>query len=517
MTATTFIGHFLGPDTHSNRPAAAGLPDGTLYVCTTHAKIERVVSGAWVDYATLGSTGGMIYRGAWNLGTSYSTGDVVTSGGALYIANTASGPTTPHNPLLTGAANAATFGSAAFTVPSTTQVGDLLIASMQVSGGTITPPSGWTLLTSVTTNAKLYIYTKTAVAGDIGATATFSNAGQWCQGRLLTYTTGGVDTTATANTATGPLAPPVVTSTTANETIVTIFGTEGGALTLAAGGTNQYMSGSAGTEYLASEDFALTSSGSTSTGGNQTATGATVGAVSILLKPYFLTTPSTPTYDGGATVSSVSGTSGSITIPSTTKVGDTILLAVMSDGVNVPTPPTGFTLVKASTVAAAGSYTGTGIHVFQKTAVALDIGASVTVSNIHGSWPWMLNVRSYTCGGVDLSANAANNGTTQAVPALTSSAANQTHVAFLTDLHQASSDNTSLASGGGNVVGGINSAGAYQYSISEDFALATAGSSVTNGGITNTTQTSPSFAAVSVTLKGSASLNPAQWDLLSAS
>lgn len=58
MTATTFIGHFLGPDTHSNRPAASGLPNGTLYVCTTHSKIERVVSGAWVDYATLGGSGG---------------------------------------------------------------------------------------------------------------------------------------------------------------------------------------------------------------------------------------------------------------------------------------------------------------------------------------------------------------------------------------------------------------------------------------------------------------------------
>jgi hypothetical protein len=54
MPATTFIGHFLGPDTHTNRPAASGLPNGTLYVCTTHQKIERIISGAWADYATLG-------------------------------------------------------------------------------------------------------------------------------------------------------------------------------------------------------------------------------------------------------------------------------------------------------------------------------------------------------------------------------------------------------------------------------------------------------------------------------
>jgi hypothetical protein len=56
MAATTFIGHFLGPDVHASRPAAAGLPEGTMYVCTTHSKIERVVSAAWADYATLGTT-----------------------------------------------------------------------------------------------------------------------------------------------------------------------------------------------------------------------------------------------------------------------------------------------------------------------------------------------------------------------------------------------------------------------------------------------------------------------------
>lgn len=55
---TTFAGHFLGPGTHAARPATTGLPEGTMYVCTTDAKIERVVSGAWADYATLGSSGG---------------------------------------------------------------------------------------------------------------------------------------------------------------------------------------------------------------------------------------------------------------------------------------------------------------------------------------------------------------------------------------------------------------------------------------------------------------------------
>src|SRR3954467_12687778 len=66
MPATTFIGHFLGPDPHANRPAASGLPNGTMYVCTTHNKIERVVSAAWVDYATLGSGLTVSTDGIWD-------------------------------------------------------------------------------------------------------------------------------------------------------------------------------------------------------------------------------------------------------------------------------------------------------------------------------------------------------------------------------------------------------------------------------------------------------------------
>ena len=53
---TTFAGHFLGPDTHANRPSVTGLPNGTQYFCTTHSKVERVVSGAWADYYSAGGT-----------------------------------------------------------------------------------------------------------------------------------------------------------------------------------------------------------------------------------------------------------------------------------------------------------------------------------------------------------------------------------------------------------------------------------------------------------------------------
>src|SRR4029077_13596217 len=78
MSAPTFIGHFLGPDVHASRPAATGLPDGTMYVCTTHSKIERVISGAWVDYATLGST----YGGVASDTIFDAKGDLAVASGA---------------------------------------------------------------------------------------------------------------------------------------------------------------------------------------------------------------------------------------------------------------------------------------------------------------------------------------------------------------------------------------------------------------------------------------------------
>jgi hypothetical protein len=73
---TTFAGHFLGPGTHAARPATTGLPEGTMYVCTTHAKIERVVSAAWADYATLAAgAGGDIEVKVVDDATILTTGD----------------------------------------------------------------------------------------------------------------------------------------------------------------------------------------------------------------------------------------------------------------------------------------------------------------------------------------------------------------------------------------------------------------------------------------------------------
>jgi hypothetical protein len=55
MTALRFIDHFLGPDTHTNRPAANAVPKGAKYVCTTHGLIYSSDQVAWTTWATLGS------------------------------------------------------------------------------------------------------------------------------------------------------------------------------------------------------------------------------------------------------------------------------------------------------------------------------------------------------------------------------------------------------------------------------------------------------------------------------
>lgn len=74
---TSFANHFLGPDTHANRPSASGKPDGVMYVCTTHLKIYKTVSGAWTDYSVQGS------------GTTVATDTVFDAKGDLAVATAA--------------------------------------------------------------------------------------------------------------------------------------------------------------------------------------------------------------------------------------------------------------------------------------------------------------------------------------------------------------------------------------------------------------------------------------------
>lgn len=53
---TFYSAHILGPDTHTNRPAASGVPDATQYRCSTHDKTYVNRAGTWVDYAASDKT-----------------------------------------------------------------------------------------------------------------------------------------------------------------------------------------------------------------------------------------------------------------------------------------------------------------------------------------------------------------------------------------------------------------------------------------------------------------------------
>jgi hypothetical protein len=167
MTATTFIGHFLGPNVHASRPAAAGLPDGTMYVCTTHSKIERVVSGAWVDYATLGST----YAGVASDTIFDAKGDLVAASGA----DAAAKLTVGSNGQVLTADSAQTLGikwaaAAGGMVADTIwdAKGDLAVGSAADTGGRLAVGSNGQVLTADSTQT---LGVKWAAAGGGGGSS----------------------------------------------------------------------------------------------------------------------------------------------------------------------------------------------------------------------------------------------------------------------------------------------------------------------------------------------------------
>jgi hypothetical protein len=47
--------YFLGPGPHASRPAAGPLIEGTMYQCTDHGILERIVAGTWANYTSTGT------------------------------------------------------------------------------------------------------------------------------------------------------------------------------------------------------------------------------------------------------------------------------------------------------------------------------------------------------------------------------------------------------------------------------------------------------------------------------
>jgi hypothetical protein len=120
-------------------------------------------------------------------------------------------------PVLTGVASGITTGTASaleITVPSGTKAGDLMIVCVLTgNAGENVTPTGWTQQAEAIN--RYYVYTKTAVAGDIGSTIAFSTSSTFCSGLFRSYTTkGGLDgAVAVANGSSGTVTAPAVTST----------------------------------------------------------------------------------------------------------------------------------------------------------------------------------------------------------------------------------------------------------------------------------------------------------------
>lgn len=92
MSSRFFAAHILGPDTHANRPDPSTAPYGSLFMCTTHNKLEYNDDGTWVDYASLaggavlpagGSTGQVLAKDS---GTDYDASWVTPPTEVLMIA-----------------------------------------------------------------------------------------------------------------------------------------------------------------------------------------------------------------------------------------------------------------------------------------------------------------------------------------------------------------------------------------------------------------------------------------------
>jgi hypothetical protein len=159
MTDRFFYDHILGPDTHVNRPSAATTPWGAIYVCTTHNKIYKNSSGAWIDYATVAIPGAALPTGGTagqvlikNSGTDYDASFADLTSTRTINAQTG----TTYTAVLTDAARAAflTMTNAAastFTIPPNASVAypvGAVIEGAQMGAGqvTLTPGAGVTIV-----------------------------------------------------------------------------------------------------------------------------------------------------------------------------------------------------------------------------------------------------------------------------------------------------------------------------------------------------------------------------------
>lgn len=86
---TRFADHLLTGN-HAGRPSASGVPEGTLYSCTTHSLVYQSTGGTWGTWLTAGGVGALDDLSDVAI-TSPTTDDVLVYNGSSWVNDTSPG------------------------------------------------------------------------------------------------------------------------------------------------------------------------------------------------------------------------------------------------------------------------------------------------------------------------------------------------------------------------------------------------------------------------------------------
>lgn len=227
------------------------------------------------------------------------------------------------------------------STPSGTTVGDLMIAQVSARGGstqTISAPSGWTLLRRDNSGSDLAqaLYYKVATATEGGSHIFGLSSNLKAAGGILSYS--GIDTSSPidahagqSNAAGTSVTAPSVTTTQANDLVVSFFGTATGSTFAAPGGmTERYDAAPAGSASSTAAAADVVQSGAGATGTKT----ATAGASAVNIGQTVALRSLTTAYLQQANAGGGSGTSNSRSInrPPGTLSGDLMVAAISVRG-----------------------------------------------------------------------------------------------------------------------------------------------------------------------------------------
>lgn len=277
--------------------------------------------------------------------------------------------------------------SLTLTLPTGTAAGEqVVVASTQPSTTTVTAPSGYTQVATVTSGgssplATTTVFRQTVVSGETSVKLTYSTAST-AQAAVLAVYKGvdpnlPIDVSATGFTSAAgtTVTAPSVTPTNADDQLVVFQGATGtfsGKTWTAPTGTTERVQGNSTANVsagLADQPLTL---GATGTRVSTYGASANLTSVSVALSQ-----PHTISLVGTAT-SSAKATSLTITLPTGTVAGDELVVASTQPSTTTVTAPSGYTQV--TTVTSGGSAPKATTTVFRQTVVSGETSVTLTYS-----------------------------------------------------------------------------------------------------------------------------------------